>query len=150
MSTITQTEQTVPTGTWTLDRTHSSVAYSVRHSGVSLFKGGLTDFEAALDDGRLYGSADVASITVQDENLEGHLLSPDFFDAERFPRVSFASAGIRRDGDEIVVDGELEIRGANSGPSHSRSARRPCGRPGRRQDRPSPGDRDRPDLPPSG
>ena len=48
---------------------------------------------------------------VQDENLEGHLLSPDFFDAERFPRVSFASADIRRDGDEIVLEGELEIRG---------------------------------------
>jgi polyisoprenoid-binding protein YceI len=111
MSTITATEQTVPTGTWTLDRTHSSVAYSIRHSGVSLFKGGLTDFEATLENGRLYGSADVASITVQDENLEGHLLSPDFFDAERFPRVSFASADIRRDGDEIVVEGELEIRG---------------------------------------
>ena len=111
MSTITATEQTVPTGTWTLDRTHSSVAYSVRHSGVSLFKGGLTDFEATLEDGRLYGSADVASITVQDENLEGHLLSPDFFDAERFPRVSFASAAIRRDDDELVVEGELEIRG---------------------------------------
>jgi polyisoprenoid-binding protein YceI len=85
------------------------VTYSVRHSGVSLFKGGLTDFEATLRDGRLQGSADVSSITVQDENLEGHLLSPDFFDAERFPRVSFASTDIRRDGDEILVEGELEI-----------------------------------------
>jgi polyisoprenoid-binding protein YceI len=111
MSTITTTEQSIPTGTWTLDRTHSSVAYSVRHSGVSLFKGGLADFDAGLEDGRLQGSADVAGITVQDENLEGHLLSPDFFDAERFPRVSFASTEIRSDGDELVVEGELEIRG---------------------------------------
>ena len=111
MSTITATEQTVPTGTWTLDRTHSSVAYSVRHSGVSLFKGGLTDFEATLEDGRLYGSADVASITVQDENLQSHLLSPEFFDAERYPRVSFASTDIRHEGDGIVVEGKLEIRG---------------------------------------
>ncbi len=111
MATITTTEQTIPTGTWTLDRTHSSVAYSVRHSGVSLFRGGLSDFEATLQDGRLQGWADVASITVQDENLQGHLLSPDFFDAERSPRVSFMSTGIRRDGDEVVVEGELEIRG---------------------------------------
>lgn len=109
MATITTTE--IPTGTWTLDRTHSSVAYSVRHSGVSLFRGGLTDFDATLEEGRLLGSADVASITVQDENLEGHLLSPDFFDAERFPRVSFASTGIRLEDGEIVVEGELEIRG---------------------------------------
>jgi len=105
------TEQALPTGTWTLDKTHSTVSYSVRHSGVSLFKGGLTDFDAALDSGQLRGSAAVASITVQDENLAGHLLSPDFFDAERFPSVSFASTNIRRDGDEIVVEGELEIRG---------------------------------------
>jgi polyisoprenoid-binding protein YceI len=109
--TTTLTEQALPTGTWTLDKTHSTVSYSVRHSGVSLFKGGLTDFDAVFDGGQLRGSAAVASITVQDENLEGHLLSPDFFDAERNPRVSFASTDIRRDGDGIVVEGELEIRG---------------------------------------
>ena len=109
--TNTLTEQTIPTGTWTLDKVHSTVGYAVRHSGLSLFRGGLTDFDASLVDGVLRGSASVVSITVQDENLEGHLLSPDFFDAERFPRVSFASADIRRDGDEIVVEGELEIRG---------------------------------------
>jgi polyisoprenoid-binding protein YceI len=109
--TTTLTEQALPTGTWTLDKTHSSVSFSVRHSGVSLFKGGLADFDAVLDAGLLAGSADVASITVQDENLEGHLLSPDFFDAERYPRVSFASTDIRRDGDQVVVEGELEIRG---------------------------------------
>jgi polyisoprenoid-binding protein YceI len=105
------TEQAIPTGTWTLDKTHSSISYSVRHSGVSLFKGGLAAFDAVLENGALRGSADVAGITVQDENLEGHLLSPDFFDAERHPRVSFASTDIRSEGDGIVVDGELEIRG---------------------------------------
>ena len=97
---------------------------------MSLFKGGLTDFEATLENGRLYGSADVASITVQDENLEGHLLSPDFFDAERFPRVSFASADIRRDGDEIVVEGELEIRGREAA-RHTHAARSPAPWPAR-------------------
>ena len=109
--TTTLTEQTVPTGTWTLDKTHSSVSYAVRHSGVSLFKGGVTEIDASLEDGVLSGSADVTGITVQDENLQGHLLSPDFFDAERYPKVSFSSTAIRRDGDDIVVDGELEIRG---------------------------------------
>ena len=109
--TSTMTEQTVPTGTWTLDKTHSTVSYAVRHSGVSLFKGGVTDVDAVLDGGQLRGSADVAGITVQDENLQGHLLSPDFFDVRRFPRLSFASTGIRRDGDAVVLDGELEIRG---------------------------------------
>jgi polyisoprenoid-binding protein YceI len=112
MSTIVQTEHSVPTGTWTLDPVHSSVGYAVRHSGVSLFKGGLTDFDAVLENGQLRGSADVAGITVSDENLQGHLLSPDFFDAEQFPGVSFASTSIVRDGDSVTVEGELEIRGA--------------------------------------
>ena len=109
--TSTLTEQTVPTGTWTLDKTHSSVSYAVRHSGVSLFRGGVTEIDASLEDGVLSGSANVAGITVQDENLQGHLLSPDFFDAERYPQVSFAATSIRRKGDDVVVDGELEIRG---------------------------------------
>jgi polyisoprenoid-binding protein YceI len=83
----------------------------VRHGGVSLFKGGFTDFDATIVDGELRGDANVGSITVQDENFQGHLLSPEFFDAERHPRVSFVSTGIRRSGDGIVVEGELEIRG---------------------------------------
>src|SRR5689334_16985841 len=105
------TEQAVPTGTWALDKVHSTVGYAVRHSGVSLFKGGISDFDAELVDGTLRGSADVSKITVNDENLQGHLLSPDFFDVERTPRVSFESTSIRRDGDELTVEGELEIRG---------------------------------------
>ena len=109
--TTTLTEQPIPTGTWLLDTTHSSVAYAVRHSGVSLFRGNLTDFDATVADGELRGSANVGSITVQDENLQSHLLSPEFFDAERYPRVSFASTDIRREGDGIAVEGELEIRG---------------------------------------
>src|SRR5262245_26485934 len=109
--TTTLTEQAIPTGTWLLDRTPSSVVYAVRHSGVSLFKGGFTDFDATVVDGELRGSAGVASITVEDENFQAHLLSPEFFDVERHPRVSFESADIRRQGDGIVVEGELEIRG---------------------------------------
>src|SRR4051812_43206336 len=104
-------EQALPTGTWALDKVHSSVGYAVRHSGVSLFKGSVEDFDVSLVDGALRGSADVSSITVNDENLQAHLLSPDFFDVERTPRVSFESSSIRRDGDELTVEGELEIRG---------------------------------------
>jgi polyisoprenoid-binding protein YceI len=110
--TTTLTEQTIPTGTWTLDTVHSQVAYAVKHAGISLFKGAVGGFEATLADGTLSGSAPVTGITVSDENLAGHLLTPDFFDAERFPQVSFSSTELRRDGDELIVEGELEIRGA--------------------------------------
>ncbi len=110
MSTITA-EQAIPTGTWTLDTVHSSVGYAVRHSGVSLFKGTVGSFDVELVEGTLRGSADVSSITVDDDNLQAHLLSPDFFDVERTPRVSFESTSITRDGDELTVEGDLEIRG---------------------------------------
>jgi polyisoprenoid-binding protein YceI len=53
----------------------------------------------------------VTGIKVEGENFAAHLLSPDFFDAERHPTVSFTSTELRRDGDQLVVEGELEIRG---------------------------------------
>jgi polyisoprenoid-binding protein YceI len=51
------------------------------------------------------------SIVVKDENLAGHLKSPDFFDTERHPEIRFVSTAIRRDGEELVVDGDLTIKG---------------------------------------
>ena len=111
MSTITQTAQSVPTGTWKLDKLHSQVGYAVKHGGVSIFKGGLSDFDAVLDRGTLRGAANVASITIEDENFAQHLLSPEFFDVERTPQVTFTSTAIQHEGDRLVVDGELEIRG---------------------------------------
>jgi polyisoprenoid-binding protein YceI len=110
-TTISTTEQALPTGTWALDTVHSSVGYAVRHSGVSLFKGTVGVVEAELTDGTLRGSAEVTSITVTDEDLQAHLLSPEFFDVERTPRVFFASTSVRRDGDQLTIEGELEIRG---------------------------------------
>lgn len=110
--TTTLTETAIPTGTWVLDPVHSTVGYAVRHSGVSLFKGTVPDFDATLENGVLTGSARVASITVNDENLQGHLLSPDFFDAEQFPAVSFRSTRISAVGGAVTVEGDLEIRGA--------------------------------------
>jgi polyisoprenoid-binding protein YceI len=82
---------------------------------VSTFRGGFTDFDVTLsnEDGepRLYGAVRVDSVDVRDENLNGHLLSPDFFDAERTPEITFTSSGIRADDGELVVDGKLTIKG---------------------------------------
>ena len=109
--TTTLTEQQSPPGPGRSTRCTRRSAMPSATAALSLFKGGLTDFDASLVDGVLRGSANVASITVQDENLEGHLLSPDFFDYEQFPRVSFESTSIVRDGDDVTVEGELELRG---------------------------------------
>lgn len=106
----------VPVGTWTSDKVHSSFDFSARHMVVATYHGSLPDFDATLvgnEDGsaRLDASARVATVTTAEENLTGHLLSPEFFDAERFPEVTFTSTDITRDGDHLVVRGQLTAKG---------------------------------------
>lgn len=110
MSTSEQTAA-VPTGTWSLDPVHSSIGFAVKHSGVMTFKGTFGEFDATLADGRLKGTAKVASVRVDDPNLAGHLQTPDFFDAEQFPELRFSSKEIARDGDTVSIEGELTLRG---------------------------------------
>ena len=116
MSTTEQTTTTtgVPTGTWQLDPVHSSIGFAITHNTVLTFRGTFGEFDASLADGRLEGSAKVASVVVDDENLVGHLQSPDFFDAEQFPVLRFASKAIERDGDRLSIDGDLTIKGVTA------------------------------------
>jgi polyisoprenoid-binding protein YceI len=111
MSIATRFDQVLPAGTWKLDPVDPQVSYAVKHAGVSLFRGGVDGFDAGLVEGTLAGSANVTGITVQDENMSAHLLSPEFFDAERFPNISFTTTDVHGDGDNLDVDGELEMRG---------------------------------------
>src|SRR6266851_4343535 len=110
MSTIEQTQQVIPTGTWKADTVHSRVAFEVPYA-VATFTGEVPKFEATLEDGKLTGVAQISSIQVKEENLEAHLLSPEFFDAERHPEVRFASHEIRRHGNNVEIDGEITIKG---------------------------------------
>ncbi len=110
MSTIEQTTQAVPTGTWNADLVHSEIAFTVEYLA-GTFRGTFEKFNVQLVDGVLSGTADVTSISVKDENLEAHLLSPDFFDAERHPEFSFRSTQISREGDKLTIAGEVTIKG---------------------------------------
>jgi polyisoprenoid-binding protein YceI len=110
MSTIEQ-QRTIPTGTYGADRVHSTVAFEVAYMGIGLFGGSVTDFEASLSDGRLTGKARIGSLETKDENLHAHLMAPDWFDAERFPEVTFATEQASTDGDTITFAGELTIKG---------------------------------------
>lgn len=102
------------TGTWQVDPVHSQVGFAVDYLG-GTFRGTFAPVEGILDiseDGiRLAGSARAEAIHVQDENLTAHLLSPDFFDVERTPDLSFASGDVSLDGDKVVIRGELTIKG---------------------------------------
>jgi polyisoprenoid-binding protein YceI len=102
--------QAVPAGTWAVDKVHSNVGFAVDYMAGS-FTGSFSDFDSQLADGVLTGSAKVASVQVKDPNLEAHLQSPDFFDAERNPELSFASKSIDVDGDTLKIDGEITIKG---------------------------------------
>ena len=101
-------------GTWSADQKHSSATFAVRHAA-GTFRGGFRGFEAKLEandgDPRLTGRVEVENIDIDDEDIRPHLLAPDFFDVERTPEVSFTSTSIDVEGDELVVSGELEIRG---------------------------------------
>jgi polyisoprenoid-binding protein YceI len=110
VSTIEQTTQAVPTGTWNADTVHSEIAFGVEYMA-GTFRGTFEKFDVQLADGVLSGTADVRSISVKDENLEAHLLSPDFFDAERHAELSFRSTEISREGDKLTIAGEVTIKG---------------------------------------
>src|SRR3954464_209754 len=104
------TQQAVPTGTWSADTVHSTVGFAVPYLA-GTFQGTFSDFDARLSDGVLRGTAEVASVQVKDPNLEAHLQSPDFFDAERYPRLSFEARDISRAGDDLTIAGELTLKG---------------------------------------
>jgi polyisoprenoid-binding protein YceI len=100
----------VPTGTWALDPVHSTIGFAVSYMA-GTFTGGFSQFDAVLADGVFKGSAKVASVQVKDPDLATHLQSPDFFDAERYPELAFASSAIERTGNRIRIDGEITIKG---------------------------------------
>lgn len=111
MSTISEPRAGLPAGTWQVDPVHSRVEFSVKHLLVANFRGGFGSYDVSLDENGLRGTVDVASVDVSEENLKGHLLSPEFFDAERNPQLSFHSSAIRVSGDELNIDGELTLKG---------------------------------------
>jgi polyisoprenoid-binding protein YceI len=111
------TQPQIAAGTWRIDPIHSHVGFAVKHMVVSTFRGRFESYDGALevaDDGspRLRGHVDVDSIAVKDENLAGHLKSPDFFDSAEHQRIEFVSTRVHvGDDGGLEVDGELTIKG---------------------------------------
>jgi polyisoprenoid-binding protein YceI len=103
-----------PTGTWRLDKVHSSVAFGVPYLA-GAFNGSFHDLDGRLDlsdeGAALTGTAAVASVDAKDDNLSAHLRSADFFDAERHPELRFSSDRIALDGESVEVSGEITIKG---------------------------------------
>jgi len=116
MSTETVTQQ-VPAGTWTVDPIHSGIHFAITHNGIATFRSEFEDYSVSLSGGeapRLEGQVEVASIKIDDPQLKGHLLSPDFFDAERFPQVKFSSTELTvGDDGSVRLAGDFDLRGTS-------------------------------------
>jgi polyisoprenoid-binding protein YceI len=104
----------VPVGTWQLDPVHSTVGFEVPYLA-GTFKGQFREVAAELavhgGTATLEGTAQVASVDVKDENLDAHLQSPEFFDAERHPELRFVARNLDLDASDVEVAGDITIKG---------------------------------------
>ena len=104
-------------GAWAVDTAHSTVEFVARHLMVTKVRGRFADYSVDLvvrerpEDSSVNATIQTASITTGDEGRDGHLLSPDFLDAEKFPTITFASTRVEPAGDEWSVTGDLTING---------------------------------------
>ena len=104
-------------GTWDIDTSHSDVSFTVRHMMVSKVRGRFGAFSGEivtgndLADSSVTATIDATSIDTNNEQRDGHIRSADFFDVENHPRWTFRSIGVRVDGGDLAVDGELTIKG---------------------------------------
>lgn len=105
--------------TWVIDATHSNIGFTVTHLAISQVDGKFTNFEGslvqegeALEGATVSFSADVASIDTDNEKRDGHLQSPDFFDAANHPKVSFTSTAFEKTGENTYkLTGDLTMHG---------------------------------------
>lgn len=104
---------------WALDPTHSEVTFKVKHLMISTVTGQFKKFNlvAETETGdfnavkNIVFTADIDSIDTNQEQRDGHLKSPDFFDAEKYPQLKFIAKHYRTDGDEGKINGELTMHG---------------------------------------
>jgi polyisoprenoid-binding protein YceI len=104
--------------TWKVDKAHSNVKFAVSHMVVSevegsfrMFDGSLVASKADLSDAKVNFSVDVASVNTDNEKRDGHLKSDDFFNAEKFPKMSFVSKSMKPlGGNKYALTGDLTIR----------------------------------------
>jgi polyisoprenoid-binding protein YceI len=104
-------------GTWAIDPVHSEVSFTVRHMMVSKVKGRFNTFEGTIVTGEdplkssVTATVDLNSIITGQEQRDAHIRSADFFEVEKYPEMTFVSTGVRADGSDFLLDGDLTLKG---------------------------------------
>ena len=104
--------------TFTVDQTHSTIGFEVKHMMVSKVKGQFNQYSANVEAADLTDlttasinfELDVASINTNNEDRDNHLKSADFFSTDEFGKITFTATNIVKDGDDYKVTGDLTIK----------------------------------------
>jgi polyisoprenoid-binding protein YceI len=113
---MTDLSQLTP-GVWNVDPSHSTVGFVARHLMISKVRGHFRDFSGSIvvADNPLESSVqarvDLASVDTGDRGRDEHLRSADFFTVDRHPQMTFVSTGVKEDGDDYLLFGDLTING---------------------------------------
>lgn len=106
------------TGTWVIDASHTSLAFSARHAMVAKVRGSFGDYSGSFTIDGENVAASSAELTIQTASIDtksadrdGHLKSADFLDVETFPTLTFVSTSVKANGNDVVVTGDLTIHG---------------------------------------
>ncbi|MGP3969207.1 YceI family protein [Streptomyces sp. 6N223] len=104
-------------GTWIIDPVHSEISFSVRHLGIAKTRGRFDSFEGEIVTAEdplkssVTATIQTASINTGNDMRDDHVRSEDFLHVEEFPTMTFTSTGVRSEGEGLLVDGELTLRG---------------------------------------
>jgi polyisoprenoid-binding protein YceI len=105
------------TGTWAIDPVHSEISFAVRHLGIAKTRGRFDTFEGEIvtsDDplkSSVTATIQTASFNTSNGMRDDHVRGEDFLHTEEFPTMTFTSTGVRSEGDDLLLDGELTLRG---------------------------------------
>ncbi len=119
MSALATPQTSTATTTWNVDPVHSNAQFKVKHMMISNVKGefsavtgSLTLDTSDITKSRVEASIDATTINTRDPQRDAHLKSPDFFDVEKFPTLTFKSTRVSKESDGVVaVTGDLTIHG---------------------------------------
>jgi len=103
--------------TYKIDAAHSEIHFKVKHLMITTVTGQFKNFDATLSaeaedlsDAAVTFTADINSIDTRSEQRDTHLKSEDFFNAEKFPTLSFTSTSFSKNGNGYIFKGDLTIR----------------------------------------